>query len=68
MGRREWEKGMGEGEREWREKGTGEGNGSEREKGNGGGSLEFFDRTRVLGVFKAGRASPVLGRFASEQP
>jgi len=36
--------------------------------GDGGGLLESSDRTRVLGVFKAERASPVLGRFAPEQP
>ena len=45
----------------------------EREKKEGDwkkrrGSLEFFNRTRVLGVLKAERASPVLGCFAPEQP
>jgi len=56
----------------------GEGNGggkwgaekAERGRVRGGSFsfLESFERIRLLGAFKATPASPVLGRFASEQP
>jgi len=80
MGNGKWGTGngkreMGNGERETgngeREMGNGKwgtGNGEWRMRNGERGSLESSDRTRVLGVLKAERASPVLARCAREQP